>query len=452
MRALVLAAALAAAPPCQAAIFDDFLPGAKAAGMGMGYTAVADDPSAIFFNPAGTANTPYSQLGAGVGRIESPVGTMTFGTLTYLRPFEPINTATVGAGYMSERQLNGGDKDELLFHYSQEIKVPQLLLAKPLKVGGNLKFLNVNEGGPRDSSLFGFGFDGGVLARSNIGLSGSFVMRDLVTNVGQARPKYSLGSAYTWHKWLTLTGDLDFRNRLTDFYPGIEASFDQGLLKVRAGRGFQLDGVSQFGWGFGFNLSPVTLDFAMSIPTGGVHRGGGGYQMSFNYKFGAPSFAGNFVGSAASQAETLRSEIQTLTEKKRSAQEEADTAETHRQISDAELGVVEKRVTELQGEYRDLQKKKENAEFDLRQSEVDQAAQKAVRPKPPVIRKPPPPKKPTWPQRHTVKPGETLRSMAKTFYGDGNLWETIYDANRDKVDRGLPQEGAEFVIPAPPKR
>jgi len=31
--------------------------------------------------------------------------------------------------------------------------------------------------------------------------------------------------------------------------------------------------------------------------------------------------------------------------------------------------------------------------------------------------------------------------MAKTFYGDGNLWELIYDANKDKVERGLPQEG-----------
>ena len=51
------------------------------------------------------------------------------------------------------------------------------------------------------------------------------MVRDYITNVGQARGKYSLGSAYVWHKWLTLTGDLDFRNRLTDFYPGIEGSF-----------------------------------------------------------------------------------------------------------------------------------------------------------------------------------------------------------------------------------
>ncbi len=449
---MIFAVLFAAAAPAGAAIFDDFLPGAKAAGMGMGYSAVADDPYAMFFNPAGTANTPYTQAGTGVGRLQSPVGTMTFGTLTYMRPFEPINTATIGGAYMSERQQNGGDKDELLMNYSQEFKVPALPLAKPLKIGGNLKFLNVNEGGALDSSLFGLGFDGGILARSNMGLSGSFVVRDWVTNVGQARGKYSLGSAYVWHKWLTVTGDLDFRNRLTDFYPGIEGSFYQGLLKVRAGRGFQLDGVSQFAWGFGLNLSPVVLDFAMQLPTGGIHRQGGGFQMSFNYRFGAPSFSGNFVGQAASQAEALRTDIQKLEERKKTADEETKTAETHRQISDAELGVVEQRVRELEQQYRELQTKKENADFDLKQADVDSAVKKTPPRKPLLIRKKALPKKITWPQLHVVKPGETLRSMSKTFYGDGNLWETIYDANRDKVDRGLPQEGAEFVIPAPPKR
>jgi nucleoid-associated protein YgaU len=51
-----------------------------------------------------------------------------------------------------------------------------------------------------------------------------------------------------------------------------------------------------------------------------------------------------------------------------------------------------------------------------------------------------------------IKPGETLRTLAKTYYGDANAWETIYDANIDKVERGLPQEGSTFVIPAPPEK
>jgi len=440
-----------AATPCFADSFDDFLPGAKAMAMGSAYSAVADDPNAIFYNPAGTANTPYAQSATSVARLNSPIGTLSAGALTYVRPFEPINTATIGAAYLTERQDNGGDKDEFMFHYSQEVKVPSLLLSRPLKVGANFKFVD-DTAAPGDSSLFGIGFDAGVLARSSFGLNGSMVLQDLNTNTGQPRPKLDLGTAYTWQKWLT--GAADFRVRgdgLANFYPGVEAAFDQGLLKIRAGRGFQLNGVSQFSWGFGVNFSPVVLDVAMEIPTGGIHRQGGGYQMTFNYRFGAPSFSGTFVGNEASQAESLRSDIQKLEEKKKDLDAQAKESETHSQISEQNLDVLEKRVRETEDQYRELQKKNEETQFGIKESEIEDAAKKTLPSKPPLIRKPKPKKKIVWPIHHVVKPGETLRSMAKTFYGDGNLWELIYDANKDKVERGLPQEGVEFVIPAPPK-
>src|SRR5437763_1795136 len=103
MRRMLAALLMAAAAPTRAAIFDDFLPGAKAMGMGMAYSAIADDHYAMFFNPSGTANAPYQELGGGVGRQQSPIGSMTYGTLMYVRPYEPINTATIGAAYLSER-------------------------------------------------------------------------------------------------------------------------------------------------------------------------------------------------------------------------------------------------------------------------------------------------------------------------------------------------------------
>jgi nucleoid-associated protein YgaU len=71
---------------------------------------------------------------------------------------------------------------------------------------------------------------------------------------------------------------------------------------------------------------------------------------------------------------------------------------------------------------------------------------------------PPPPPKPhpkpkapavVWPRKHQVRPGDTLRSIAQYYYGDAAQWEQIYDANRDKVERGLPREGVVMSIPAP---
>ncbi len=450
-RLLALCCCLGAcgAAPAAASNFNDFLPGAKAMGMGFAYTAVADDPYAMFFNPAGTANTPYAQLGTSLGRVLSPVGTMSFGALTYVRPFEPINTATVGSAYYAERQTNGGDKDQFLFHYSQELKLLGIPLSKPLRVGGNFKFINVDKGRGHGGGRFGAGFDGGLLLRSNSGLNGSLAVTDLTTSVGVPRPTLSLGTAYTWQKWLTAAGDLRIRSNLTEFYPGVEASFLEGLLKARIGKGFALDGVSNVAFGMGVNFSPVVLDVAMSVPTGGIHREGGAYQATFNYRFGAPSFAGTFVGQAAAQAEALRADISRLEEQKRAIEDQTKTAETHREISEGEVRVLEQRVKELEGQYRGLQKSKDELGYQIEEEKVRQKVLTAPEPEAPRLPRAPKKPAPSWPRRHVVQPGETLRSLAKKYYGDANLWEQIYDANRDKVERGLPQEGAEFVIPAP---
>ncbi len=50
---------------------------------------------------------------------------------------------------------------------------------------------------------------------------------------------------------------------------------------------------------------------------------------------------------------------------------------------------------------------------------------------------------------YTVKAGDTLRSIAKKYYGKASLWKRIYDANSDKIpdSRNL-KPGTKLVIPA----
>ncbi|MDD5656391.1 MAG: hypothetical protein PHF00_03955 [Elusimicrobia bacterium] len=444
-RVIFAGLALLASVGVRAAGFADFLPGAKAMGMGMAFSAVADDPYAMFFNPAGTANTPYAQAGGSFGRMQSPVGTLSFAALTYLRPFEPINTATVGAGYYAGRQTNGGDKDSFLLHYAQELRIPRLPLAKPLRVGGNFKFVNVDQG----RGSFGAGFDGGILARSNIGLSGSLTLLDLTTNVGVPHPTIGLGTAYTWRRRLTVAGDLRYRKGLAEFYPGLEASFHQGLLKARLGRGFQLDGVGQLALGLGVNFSPLVIDVAMTVPTGGIHRRGGAYQAGLNYRFGAPSFASSFVGQAAIQADSLRSDIFRLEEFKKNLQNDTQSAESNKTIVSGEMSVLRKRLAESQDELRLLEKRKDELEYAL---SVLSLEKRKLLPPPAPKRAPAKPKPApvvVWPRYRQVRPGDTLRSIAQEFYRDAARWELIYEANRDKVERGLPRTGAVLEIPDP---
>lgn len=443
MRKVLAALLCLASAPAGAVNFNDVLPGARAMGMGSAFAAVADDPNAPYYNPAGTANTPYLQAGGSLGRYLSPVGTLSSMALTYLRPYEPINTATVGASYYAGRQTNGGDKDVFLLNYAQEYRVRDVPLSKPLKLGGNLKFLNIDRGSA--GGKFGLGFDAGVLARTEMGLSLAAVLSDITTDVGVPRGGVTFAGAYHWKRRLLFAGDLRVKGGHAEFYPGIEASFHQGLLRVRGGKGVPLDGVGTASLGIGVNFSPVILDVAMTIPFNGIHRRGGAYMASFNYRFGAPSFAGQFVGQAASQAQALRAEIARLQDQLKTVSQQASTAETEKAASEGELRVLEKRVGEAQDQYRALLKR--NDELDYLAAEKAAGRRGAPGSKLlPAARKPVPP---AWPKRHAVKSGETLRSVAGKYYGDPDLWERVYDANRDKVDRGLPVEGAVLVIPPP---
>ncbi len=68
--ALSLAAAgLLAAAPAFPSGFQIMTQGARATGMGLAFTAVADDPSAIFYNPAGIGFQDHFSVELGAGFI-----------------------------------------------------------------------------------------------------------------------------------------------------------------------------------------------------------------------------------------------------------------------------------------------------------------------------------------------------------------------------------------------
>jgi len=49
---------------------------------------------------------------------------------------------------------------------------------------------------------------------------------------------------------------------------------------------------------------------------------------------------------------------------------------------------------------------------------------------------------------YTVQPGDSLYGIARKFYGNGNLWHTIFDANRDVLDTpSLIRPGIQLKIP-----
>jgi LysM repeat protein len=58
---------------------------------------------------------------------------------------------------------------------------------------------------------------------------------------------------------------------------------------------------------------------------------------------------------------------------------------------------------------------------------------------------------PGQPTEYIVQAGDTLSKIAKQFYGNGNLWPVIFEANRDTLpDPSRLKVGQKLIIPAKP--
>ena len=434
------------------AVFNDLVPGTRAAGMGMAYTAVSDDLNALYYNPAGLAKSQFAESRAELGRQVSPIGMAGFYSFSYARPLPILPGATVGTGLFRLRQADVGEKTSFLLHFSHSLNLPQFYLRKPLQVGGNVKLVQVK---PRDGrNKVSLGADAGVLLDLGWDIRTGISLTDLTPDLGVDNPSLNLGVSYRWMRRVTAAADIRVRPNLTQVFPGVEVDFFQRLLRVRVGKGLPLDGVSGIVMGVGAYFSPLVVDFAMTVPWNGINRPGGGSMLSVGYRFGAPAFYGRFVGSAAREAEDLRAEILSLEQKKRDLEAEKSTAETERTSMEGRLQAEEERLRSVQEQIRTLEDRAARKEYDAGHPQPEKKPEPPPAPKPKAAPAAPAKRESPhqFPLRHAVQPGDTLRGLSQKYYGDPTLWETLYEANRDKVERGLPIEGTTLLVPEPKRR
>lgn len=408
---------------------EDIVAGARVGGLGTSYSTVAGDYQSIYINPAGLSTLQSDGISAGIGHYYTlPASNYHLGYYRHI--YEGITTA---AAWQSTRS-NLKQFDRFYFTWSQTSPSPWLPLVADQKhsfswgmSGRALSLQSRSTPGDNFKSKMGIGVDAGALidlpeTKSKIG--GSIINLDS-SNLLKG-PVVTLGVSHRI-RWANFM--LDFRKRkgLSTFYPAVETSMYGDLLNVRVGRGMNLGKLNTVALGAGFNLLPLTIDFAVHMSPEGFHRKEGASMITVSYAFGGPRFYQKFTGVAAEEAHNLAREIDSMEARQR--RQKAEAAEL-----DRDLRVMREESRVMREKMRE-----DTAEAEIRKAASERQGEEQEK-----IRK-----DAEWPKYRKVKPGDTLRAIAAQAYGDPNFWEVIYKANPDKIIRGLPKVGEVLTIPKP---
>ena len=244
--------------------------GARALSMGSGFTALADDASLLYYNPAGLsflsnqeisfmhaalfAGTKYNFAGWVV-----PVGEYSGTGIGFMR---------IGTDDIIGRE-NFAATDTLSFSHTQIIFAYARKIGGKLSVGANFKVINQSLGSLTDYAYTG---DVGLIGKITNSLSLGLIARDLIApeleldSTGETGPRsYSIGAALDHarlsdHIKLSLTADLEkIDNRNPLFHGGAEALFDDRYA-IRAG----VD-KSRISLGAGLRVAKLRIDYAYKL-------------------------------------------------------------------------------------------------------------------------------------------------------------------------------------------
>jgi tetratricopeptide (TPR) repeat protein len=239
--------------------------GPRAIGMGGAFTSIADDPSALFWNPAGLARIGHQEVSATHADlyhsgIQDNVG-------AFVLPFSAEEA-------MAMDWYHSGFDDGTLGFAENRVTLGGSLKVQPwLWAGLSAKLLTrgTSLDGASIASGSGFGMDLGLLAQPADRWRIGFVAQDVTdtkvsTTDGASQTAYPrnlrLGTSYSWPKLGTAAFDVDDR-----WHFGIEAT-PVAALALRFGVEDDRHGVESATWSYGVGLKAgvLRLDWARETP------------------------------------------------------------------------------------------------------------------------------------------------------------------------------------------
>lgn len=294
------------------ASFEELPTGARAAGLGNAFTAVADDVYSVYYNPAGLSQLHRSEFTAQYGKLYgglSDGSNIARSFVAYGHPTE--KRGTFGFSYLSLSLSGLYSESAMGLHYANEIK-------EKWNVGGSLKFLrksfgsdaytdnaidnNGNSLGSPDplfanngtsksaasfdlgvqyrlSKIYGIGF--AILNANSPNMALSSGDTDKVASV------YKVGLARRT-KRSAVSSEISMRTFTSSEYRlnmGAERWFSKGFA-VRGGLGFGQRQYQLTSIGFGYRWEAIQIDYALIYPLTGIKGTFGTQQVSMVFRFG----------------------------------------------------------------------------------------------------------------------------------------------------------------------
>lgn len=426
--------------------------GARPIALGNGYSAVSGDVYSLFYNPAGLAEINQEEISFDYGRSHSvdETGRSDFNGI-YATPYRfRDKNYPVAVGVYSEIPAPGAHIVDITAGTAGDAPLERWtkgILKMPAKVGLAATLRQQNGDGQShrvgESSL-GLGFTGGLIFPVNRRFQWGAALRQLFNpGANPVGPSLISGVLFRYSDILQLIGDMEYGSGgIWRLHPGMEWLLARGVLRPRLGWGYHDSGdIDTIATGVGFYVSPMQIDIAYMIPIKTATDNVSQFRASFSYRFGRPQFSEIYYDRALEQASKLdqnvvimtsqeaelKASLAELEQKKRLAKEDLENAKSRiEQLKNKDLlGERDAVIRDLKARIRDLEGSLSSERGTLR----------AIRQKAATVR------------THKVSAGETLQSLAREYYGDPNQWKRIYNANPDKIDRGLPKAGSTLVIP-----
>lgn len=271
--------------------FLDYAASARSLGMGQAFTAIANDPSAIYWNPSGTAGLLERSL---VAQFSTLAEESSFGFIGYAQPWRErggfgLGVVNLQSGSIPKRDAAGNKVGEYQAVSNAVLLSGGFRARHNLSFGTTAKVIRESLAG---HSAVGLGLDAGTLFRANEYLQVGVALRNLVA------PSITLKSEKETYPRSAVLGF-----GVTPIAPltlGLDFEKQQGAgLRTRFGADFLINRIisiraglndSEMTAGMGLGLGSWNFDYALGYTRASseIRELGQFHRFGFQFNFGAP--------------------------------------------------------------------------------------------------------------------------------------------------------------------